>query len=216
MAFPPCRVLALPKATNSRPIEDVFNPPPETGRGFRLFCPYRLQHAQDEGGVDRSDRLRADGRARICRESVRPLLAMLRVAPRGFVCGDIGVAALIEGFRLGFRRSGTPARVLAFFDRIGAMFLKRAGFGCLLASLRERHVAECAEPHLPLLAHLWRHEAEEPRAADCTTRALSDLQIQAPAVGMHAGPGRPYLCGRQPIELHRGRPFYQRLYPRVT
>src|ERR1700733_7037819 len=88
MASPCGWVLAGPKTLGLGRAQDLLDATAESRCGFTLRLPNRLEHAQNMFGVDRVDRLVADGFG-VNGQRHRPLRFVLIVAEAvGEICGD--------------------------------------------------------------------------------------------------------------------------------
>ena len=103
VSLPACGILASPIAANGRPVQDGFDPAAYPRGSFCLRLPDRLKYLEYERGIDKGDSCRAEDRARVCPQSVCPLIGMFGIPPARLVGRDVCVGALIKRDRLGRR-----------------------------------------------------------------------------------------------------------------
>src|SRR5262245_39243802 len=70
---PTSRVVTLPEASDSCPVEDHFDPATDSARGLGLYCPNRLHDFHNQRGIDSSDGQLAEDRGCVGPEGVCPL-----------------------------------------------------------------------------------------------------------------------------------------------
>src|SRR5438445_642931 len=96
MPAPTGRVLALPVATRSSPIQYRLDPSSHPVRGFRLCMPNRLQRLHDEADIDRLNRQVTEDRVHITAECGRPLGGVLFATPAGSVRLDVALGTFAK------------------------------------------------------------------------------------------------------------------------
>jgi len=101
VAFPMCRVGALPKAAHRCSVEYRFDATAHPARRLGLLRPDRIENLDDKPGVDRRYRQSPQNRVDVSSEGIPPLLAVLGVAPANFVAGDEFLRHFAENPALG-------------------------------------------------------------------------------------------------------------------
>ena len=101
VSLPACGILASPIAANGRPVQDGFDPAAYPRGSFCLRLPDRPSTLSTSGVSTRRQLPRRT--ARVCPQSVCPLIGMFGIPPARLVGRDVCVGALIKRDRLGRR-----------------------------------------------------------------------------------------------------------------
>src|SRR4051794_22248002 len=88
-------------AANRGCIEYRLDPTPNAGSCLWLLRPDRIEHPQHQASVDRADRQFPQSGVDVRRQCYAPLLAVLGIAPRSLVAGDIFLGGFAKCATLG-------------------------------------------------------------------------------------------------------------------
>ena len=191
---PSGRVFPAPVTLGLGGVYDPLDTPPQSGRGFWLCEPDRLQNLQDIVCRNLVDRMIAKWRS-VRGQRRLPLRTVLLVSPLRGLCRDKRICDLAKGWDYDWLEGGC----IALHYRIAAGAHHVTGFFCLQTGGSQRYATLCggAQAHLTPLAIALPHE-QPARAA-----LFVAVEVEAAAIGMTAGPQSLNLLYLQPVQRPR-------------
>ena len=114
--------------------EHLLDSATHTARGFRPGPPDQVKHRQHLLGGDGLDGQIADDRLGVTRENLAPLLPVFRVAPAGFVAGDVLLRRFARRSPLRLRHSRFSTGTAAV-NRVDPLAEQLTGIRSLLPSI---------------------------------------------------------------------------------
>jgi hypothetical protein len=115
--------------------EHLLDSATHTARGFRPGPPDQVEHRQHLLGGDGLDGQIADDRLGVTRENIAPLLPVFRVAPAGFVAGDVLLRRFAKRSPLRLRHSFRFSTGTAAVNRVDHLAEQLTGIRSLLPSI---------------------------------------------------------------------------------
>src|SRR5712691_7645304 len=185
VAFPLRRVRPLPEASHRGGVKHRLDAAADPARGFRLLGPDRIEHLNDQPGIDRRGGQFPQSGVNIGFERRGPLRRMLRVAPACPVLFDEFDGALAEGSAL---RDGNALRLplrRPCVERVDALVSLLPMLRRFRACLGERDIGEGSESHVAPLAVELKPENPgfRPRNFDATDVArCRDAEVKPTAI----------------------------------
>src|SRR6516165_12130909 len=185
MSAPAGGVFTLAITTYLGKVQNAFKAPTQAAGCIGFLHPNRLQHLEYKTGVDRLDRQLANHLVSVNLKRRGPLRRVLFVFPCSTVRLDVGLSALLERDGLCCFEPLACSRSAPRLDWINTLMSLAACVQGLRAGVCKAIQRERTKPHppRPAINHVTQHPIAG--AFRCNT------QIEAAAVSVHAGLGRP-------------------------